>query len=82
MKKNYHHQDKEKKAGRWSDGFTNNKNGKPDKKNKPKKTDSVEFEDGTVLLIDEPAEVTSLTGKVTMFAIGGGSLKVNGKKVV
>ena len=82
MKKYFHPQDKEKKSGRWSDGFSNNKNGKPDKKSKPKKADDVEFEDGTVLLIDEPAEVTSLTGKVTMFAIGNGSLKVNGKKVV
>ena len=82
MKKYYHPQDKEKKAGRWSYGFTNSKGGKSDKKNKPKKSDSVEFEDGTVLLIDEPAEVTSLTGKVTLFAIGKGSLKVGGKKVV
>lgn len=82
MKKYYHPKDKEKKNGRWSEGFADAKNGKPGKKNKPKKNDDVEFEDGTVLLLDESAEVKSLKGKVTMFAIGKGSLKVGGKKVV
>ena len=70
------------KVSRWSDGFSNTKNGKPDKKNKPKKTDSVEFENGTVLMIDESAEIASYTGEVTFFAIEGVEFKVNGKKVV
>lgn len=82
MKKHYHPQDKEKKNGRWSEGFADAKNGKPGKKNKPKKNDDVEFEDGTVLLLDESAEVKSLKGKVTMFALRGATLKINGKKVV
>ena len=70
------------KVSKWSDGFSNTKNGKPDKKNKPKKTDSVEFEDGTIVMLDESAEVTSYTGTVTFFAVEGVEFKVNGKKVV
>ena len=80
--KKYHKSENENKSGKWSDGFSNTKNGKPDKKNKPKKTDDVVFEDGTVMLIDEVAEVTSVSGLVNFFATKKGSLKVNGKKVV
>lgn len=68
--------------GKWSEGFSNNKNDKPDKKNKPKKTDDVEFEDDTVMMVDETAEVQSIVGKVRLFAINGGSLTVGGKKLV
>ena len=83
MKKYYKaKKDSEGKArGKWSDGFSNTKNGNNSKNNKPKKTDDVVFEDGTVMLIDEVAEVTSLTGNVTFFATKKGSLKVNGKRI-
>lgn len=70
------------KVAKLSDGFSKLKAGKQDKKNKPSKNDDLEFEDGTVMLLDESAEVNSITGKVTFFAIEGASLKVNGKRVV
>jgi hypothetical protein len=76
--KKYCNPQQENKAVKWSDGFSNSKNGKKDKTNKPKKTDDIEFEDGTVMMLDETAEVKSITGKVSFFAIEGVSLKVNG----
>jgi len=80
MKKYFKSDDTEKKAGRWSDGFSNTKGGQKDKKNKPKKTDNVEVEDGTILLIDEVAVCSSLTGNAKLFVLEGASLEVNGIK--
>ena len=74
--------DKPIKVGKLSDGFSDTKNGKVAKNNKAGKTDDIEFEDGTVLLVDESVEVKSITGKVKFFAIRGASLKVNGKKLI
>jgi hypothetical protein len=68
-------------VGKWSDEFSNSKESKSEKGNKPKKADAVEFEEGTVLLIDEDVEVASITGDVKMFTIRKGTLKVNGKKL-
>jgi hypothetical protein len=70
------------KVGRLSAGFSNTKNGEPVKTNKPKKTDDLVFEDGTVMLIDENSEVASITGKVQFFAVEGVTFKVNGKRVI
>lgn len=72
-------------VGRWSEGFSNSKGSKGskgDKNNKPGKTDDVEFEDDTIIMVDQEVEVASITGKVKLYAINGGSLKVNGKKLV
>lgn len=80
--KKYFKTENEKKAGRWSDGFSNTKNGKPDKNNKPGKNDDCEFDDGTVLLIDTAAKCRSITGKVSIYATPGATLDVNGKKII
>ena len=74
--------EREDKCAKWSEGFATSKTGKASKVNKSKKVDDLEFEDGTVMLLDDKAEVNSIVGKVTFFAIEGASLKVNGKKVV
>lgn len=73
---------KEEWAGKWSDGFTDQKTRSNKKNNKPKQNDDVEFEDGDIVLIDENAVCKSITGSVKMFSFGKGSLKVNGKKIV
>ena len=82
MKKYFKCNNTEKKNGRWSDGFSNIKNGEKYKNNKPNKTDNIEFEDGTVLLIDELAECKGIIGDVIMFSTMGGSLEVNGEKKI
>ena len=74
--------EREDKVARWKDGFATTKTGKRDKKNKPSKDDDLDFENGTVMLLDDKAEVNSITGKVTFFAIEGASLKKKKKKVV
>ena len=74
--------EKGKSIAKWSDGFANSKNGKSDKKNKPKKTDDIEIPDNSIMLIDESVEVKSITGRVKFFAIRGASLKINGKKLI
>ena len=70
------------KNGRWSDGFSNTKKGAKDKNNKPKKNDKVEFEDGSVILIDEDVECSDIIGNVSMFAVKGCQMTVNNKKFV
>jgi len=80
--KKYFKSENENKSGRWSDGFSNTKNGNKDKANKPGKLDDVEVADGTVLLIDQAAKCKSITGKVSLFAVKGGTLEVNGVKKV
>lgn len=74
--------DKEKQVGKWSDGFSNSKNGKPDKANKAKKTDDIVIQDGSALLIDVVAECLTIKGDVSLFAVSGGSLMVGNKKMV
>ena len=80
--KKYFKTENDKKSGKWSDGFSNSKTGKPDKKNKPKQNDGIEFDEGAIVLIDEVAECESMIGSPLIFAVMGGSLKVNGKKIV
>ncbi len=72
----------ETKTGKLSEGFATTKTGKQDKKTKPSKTDDLEFEDGTILMVDTAVKCRTLTGKVVMFSVKGGSLEVNGKKRV
>ena len=80
--KKYFKSENENKSGKWSEGFSNTKTGKPVKTNKPKKTDTIEFENGSVVLVDETAEVAGITGMVSFFAIAGASLVVNGVKKI
>ncbi len=69
------------KNGRWSDGFSDTKKGNKNKENKPKKTDKVEFEDGSVILIDEDVECAEIIGDVAIFTVKGCKCIVNGSKV-
>lgn len=76
------HKGQEKLVGKWSEGFSTSKNGKPSKNVKASKTDDVTVADGTVLLIDTVGACASLVGNVSLFAIKGGSLTVGNKKMV
>ena len=80
--KKYFKTENDKKSGKWSDGFSDTKTGKPDKKNKAKKTDDIEFDEGAIVLIDEVAECKSMIGSPLIFAVMGGSLDVDNKKIV
>ena len=73
---------KKESRNKWSDGFSDTKGAAKNKKNKPSKNDEVVFDDGTLLLIDDVAKCKKLTGKVKLFAVKGGSLAVNDKKLV
>jgi hypothetical protein len=82
MAKKFFKTDKEQKVGKLSEGFATTKTGKQDKKNKPSKSDDLEFEDGTILMVDTAVKCRTLIGKVVMFSVKGGSLEINGKRKV
>lgn len=72
----------ETKVGKLSEGFATTKTGKQDKKTKVSTSDDLVFEDGTVLMVDTAVKCRTLTGKVVMFSVKGGSLEINGKRKV
>jgi hypothetical protein len=82
MAKKYFKTDKEQKVGKLSDGFATTKTGKVDKKNKSSIADDLIFEDGSVIMVDAAIKCKSLTGKVIMFSVKGGSLEVGNKRRV
>jgi len=76
--KKYPYKKEDKRAFKWSDGFSNSKKGQ--KSDKPKKNDKVEFED-EVVLIDEDVECGAVTGGF-FFVLPGKKFVINGKSKV
>ena len=73
----------ENKVGRLSDGLSTTKKGKKNHENKAKKADTIQFEDGDIVLVDEDTTCSSIAGKVNMFAFkGSGTLIVNDRRIV